>query len=208
MGGKVKFLISAFRRDQWPAGDLPEIAFVGRSNVGKSSCLNTLVGKKGVARVSKTPGRTQSINFFDVARQGKHLRFADLPGYGFAKVPMSVKRTWERMIGDYLAEREHLALVVVLVDIRRDPTELDDAMVRWLEATGRPGLMVLTKADKLSRNQRMTQQARICKGLGVPKEASMLFSSLSGDGRQELWDRIMEAGFPPPVPPQDEPKDD
>ncbi|MCO4772331.1 MAG: YihA family ribosome biogenesis GTP-binding protein [Deltaproteobacteria bacterium] len=192
-GGPVRFLLSAHARHQWPDEERPEIAFVGRSNVGKSSCLNTLVGKKGVARVSKTPGRTQAINFFDIQREGREMRFADLPGYGFAKVPRSVQRTWEKMVGSYLAERESLALVVVLVDLRRDPTDLDEHMIRWLADEDRRGLVVMTKADKISKNQRLSQQAKICRGLGLPREESMLFSSVSKDGRPELWSRIVRA---------------
>jgi GTP-binding protein len=192
-GGNVQFITSAYKRDQWPDEAQAEIAFVGRSNVGKSSCLNTLVGKKGAARVSKTPGRTQAINFFDIRHDGRELRFADLPGYGFAKVPLSVKRTWERMIGDYLGGREALALVVVLVDMRRDPTELDATMIRWLEDTDRRGLLVLTKSDKVSKSKRLHRQTLICRGLGVPRESSMVFSALTREGRRELWDRIREA---------------
>ncbi len=192
-GGNVRFLKSAFRRDQWPDEADVEIAFVGRSNVGKSSCLNTLVGQKGVARVSKTPGRTQAINFFDVRHGDQDLRFADLPGYGFAKVPLKVKKTWEKMIGEYLASRESLALVIVLVDIRREPTDLDRAMVEWLDETDRRGLLVLTKSDKVAKNKRLQRQSVICRGLGVDREASMLFSALNRDGRGELWSRIREA---------------
>ncbi len=166
---------------------------MGRSNVGKSSCLNTLVGQHKLARVSKTPGRTQAINFFDVGTAQRPLCFADLPGYGFAKVPASVKKTWDRMIGEYLAERDALALVVVLVDLRRDPAALDRKMVDWLGECDRRGLLVLTKADRVSKSRRISHQARICKGLGVPKEASMLYSSHEDIGRKELWRRIREA---------------
>jgi GTP-binding protein len=192
-GGNVRFITSSFARAQWPDEDQVEIAFVGRSNVGKSSCLNTLVGQKGVARVSKTPGRTQAINFFDVRHGDRDMRFADLPGYGFAKVPLKVKKTWEKMIGEYLAGREALALVIVLVDIRREPTDLDRAMVEWLDETDRRGLLVLTKSDKVSKNKRLQRQSVICRGLGVDREASMLFSALNRDGRGELWSRIREA---------------
>jgi len=191
--GNVRFVLSAFKEEHWPDPDRVEIAFVGRSNVGKSSCLNTLVGQKGVARVSKTPGRTQAINFFDVRHDNLDLRFADLPGYGFAKVPLKVKKTWERMIGDYLARRDQLALVVVLVDIRRDPTDLDAQMIRWLDETDRRGLLVLTKSDKVAKNKLLQRQSLICRGLGVPREASQLFSSLDRSGRGELWSRIREA---------------
>ena len=192
-GGGVTFITSSFKRDQWPEGDLPEVAFVGRSNVGKSSCLNTLVGGKAIARVSKTPGRTQAINFFGLSRSKQAIRLADLPGYGFAKVPAAVKKTWEQMIGDYLEKRENLALVVVLVDLRRDPTELDTQMVRWLEHTGRTGLLVLTKADKIPKSKRLNRLSLVTRGLGVPREAAMLFSSMDGTGRAELWGRIDEA---------------
>lgn len=192
-GGGVNFLTSSFKREQWPEANLPEVAFVGRSNVGKSSCLNSLVGGKAIARVSKTPGRTQAINFFGLKRAGMDIRFADLPGYGFAKVPKSVKKTWEKMIGDYLEGRKKLALVVVLVDLRRDPTELDLNMVDWLEHTGRRGLLVVTKADKISKSKRLNRLALITKGLGVEREAAMLFSSVDKIGRAELWARIDEA---------------
>jgi GTP-binding protein len=189
----AEFLTSSFKRSGWPPADVPEVAFVGRSNVGKSSCLNTMVGQNKLARVSKTPGRTQAINFFDVGNHKIPLRFADLPGYGFAKVPHSVKKTWNAMIGEYLAEREVLRLVVVLVDIRRDPTDLDRRMVEWLQETDRPGLLVVTKADRVSKSRRVSHQAKICKGLGVPREASMLYSSHEDIGRKELWKRIREA---------------
>ena len=192
-GRNVRFVTSAFNREHWPPSDLPEVAFVGRSNVGKSSCLNRLVGGKAAARVSKTPGRTQSINFFEVRHSNMDIRFADLPGYGFAKVPASVKKTWEQMIVDYLSERGKLALVVVLVDLRRDPTALDLQMVHWLGQTERTGLLVLTKADKISKSQRLHRMALITKGLGVPREAAMLFSSTENMGREELWARIQEA---------------
>ncbi len=193
MVADVKFLTSSFKRDQWPEADRPEIAFVGRSNVGKSSCLNTLTGRGSIARVSKTPGRTQAINFFNLKHAGHELRFADLPGYGFAKVPKSIKKTWDRMIGDYLQQRDTLALVVVLVDMRRDPTDLDNRMLDWLGDADRPGLLVLTKADRISKNQRLHRHSLICKGLDVPMEASMLFSSVDRTGRGELLSRIMEA---------------
>ncbi len=190
---EARFLTSAMGREGWPPADAPEVAFVGRSNVGKSSCLNTLVGQNKLARVSKTPGRTQSINFFDLGTDKHPLRFADLPGYGFAKVPAAVKRTWDGMIGEYLAERDVLKLVVILVDLRRDPTDLDLAMVQWLDRTLRTGLLVMTKADRVPKSRRISHQAKICKGLGVPREASMLYSSHEDIGRKELWQRIRTA---------------
>ena len=196
--GPARFLLSAMERKQWPTPGLPEVAFAGRSNVGKSSCLNTLVGQRGAARVSKTPGRTQAINFFEVRRGGVAMHLADLPGYGFAKVPLSVKAGWEKMVGGYLAEREGLSLVVLLVDLRRDPTDLDQQMIRWLADRGVPGVLVLTKSDKVPKNRRFSQQAAVCRGLGVPLETSMLFSSLAREGIAELWGRIDEAVRPLP----------
>jgi len=193
MASDVKFITSAHGRDQWPPGDRPEIAFVGRSNVGKSSCLNTLTGRSGMARVSKTPGRTQAINFFELRHGGLDLRFADLPGYGFAKVPKSVKKTWTKMIGEYIERRQTLVLAVVLVDMRRDPTDLDINMLDWLSDAERPGLLALTKVDRISKNQRLHRQSLICKGLEVPREASLVFSSIDGTGKSELWSRIVEA---------------
>jgi len=196
--GPVRFLLSAHAAAQWPSGGVPEVAFAGRSNVGKSSCLNTLVGQRGVARVSKTPGRTQAVNFFELTRKGGTLRLADLPGYGFAQVPLAVKAGWERMVGGYLAGREPLALVVVLADLRRDPTPLDAQMVRWLEEADVPGLLVLTKADKVPKSRQHAQRAAICRGLDVPIEASLLFSSVTRQGLDELWGRIDEAVAPTP----------
>jgi len=193
VAGGAKFLKSSFQRDQWPPGDRPEVAFVGRSNVGKSSCLNTITGQRGLARVSKTPGRTQAINFFDLKLGGREVRYADLPGYGFAKVPASVKRGWDRMIGTYLADREDLRLVVVLVDLRRDPTDLDRQMIEWLADTDRAGLLVLTKADRISKSKRLHRQSLICKGLGVDCDASLLFSSPDRMGDRELMKRLREA---------------
>lgn len=193
-GVRAEFLLSAFDRSHWPVdGGVPEVAFVGRSNVGKSSCLNSLVGRGGLARVSKTPGRTQAINFFELQRRGQSLRFADLPGYGFAKVPKSVRVTWDRMVGDYLAKRESLVLVVVLVDMRRDATDLDLRMIEWLADADRTGLLVLTKSDKVSKNQRLHRQSRLCAGLGVDREASVVFSAPKRAGLAELWARIDEA---------------
>jgi len=193
-GARADFLLSAFNRKHWPAADgIPEVAFVGRSNVGKSSCLNTLVGRGGLARVSKTPGRTQAINFFDVQRRGSQLRFADLPGYGFAKVPKSVKATWDRMVGDYLKNRVDLALVVVLVDLRRDATDLDSRMIQWLDDAERTGLLVLTKCDKVPKSRRLDRQTRLCSGLGVDRGASLMFSAPNRIGSAELWTRIDEA---------------
>jgi GTP-binding protein len=145
------------------------------------------------ARVSRTPGRTQSLNFFDIRSDGDLVRFVDLPGYGFAKVPPSVRQGWERLVGDYLRQRASLRLVIVLVDLRHDANELDRTMVRWVEEAGRTGLLLCTKADQVPKSRRLDRQARLCKSLDVPLEASQLFSSTEEIGRDDLWKRIREA---------------
>lgn len=144
---RTEFVISAAHPNQFPAGDLPEVAFAGRSNVGKSSLLNMLVGRRSLARISATPGKTQQINFF---RLDDHLHLVDLPGYGFAKVSKADRLDWARLIEQYIAHRPQLRLVVSLVDIRHDPTALDRDMFAWLESVGMPFLVVLTKHDKVS----------------------------------------------------------
>jgi GTP-binding protein len=195
---EVRYLAAAVGKSSWPKGDRPEIAFAGRSNVGKSSCLNALLGRHGIARVSKTPGRTQALQFFDLRRRGHEIRFVDLPGYGFAKVSKSMRAQWDRMIGEYLAERENLRLVVVLADLRHEGSPLDKQMVDWLERCERTGLLVATKSDQVRKSRRVAQLARLCRDLEVPREAALIFSSLDGTGREELWRRIEEALEPPP----------
>lgn len=191
----VTFLRSAFGRPDWPEDGPPEVAFVGRSNVGKSSCLNALVATRGraAARVSRTPGRTQCINFFDARHEGLDLRLVDLPGYGFAKAPKSVKSAWDGLIGTYLKERGPLVLVVVLADLRHEASPLDRRMVEWLDEYDRTGLLVLTKADQVPKNRRVSHQMQLCRGLEVPAEATMLFSSTENIGIDELWGRIHDA---------------
>ncbi|MBU4425956.1 MAG: ribosome biogenesis GTP-binding protein YihA/YsxC, partial [Proteobacteria bacterium] len=129
----VVFLISAFLENQYPPPDRPEIAFAGRSNVGKSSLMNVLVNRKNLARTSSRPGRTQSINFFTV---GNQLYLVDLPGYGYAKVPIKVKKSWQHMVETYLRERSNLRAVIVILDIRRDPTAGDMQLFKWLKHYG------------------------------------------------------------------------
>ena len=173
-----------------PVLDSPEIAFAGRSNVGKSSALNTLLRSKKAARVSSTPGRTQTINLFDV---GGACVFADLPGYGFAKVPAAVQHAWKGMIESYLSDREALRLVVVLVDARRDPQESDGMLLYALTEAHIPALVVATKVDKLRKQQRQRQLAVIRREFALPKGQPLAFSSLTGEGRDAVWDRIEAA---------------
>jgi GTP-binding protein len=182
---RVEF-VGSFPADL-PVLGVPEVAFAGRSNVGKSSALNCLLGSKKVARVSSTPGRTQAVNLF---RVGPSLSFADLPGYGFAKVPDAVKEQWKGMIEKYLTLRADLRMVVLLVDIRHPPQELDEMLIDALAELQLPTLVIATKADKLSRNERFKSLKALEQGFGLPPEALVAFSSLSGEGRDEVWNRI------------------
>lgn len=181
----AEFVKSAVWPPQYPPGIMPEVAFVGRSNVGKSSLMNTLVGRKKLAKTSNTPGRTQLINFFTV---NEKIAFVDLPGYGFAKVAQSVKKDWGDMIESYLRERQNLAMVIFILDIRRDPNADDLALRDWLEHYRIPYISVLTKADKLSNNQAIGQKKLIEKTLGVTdQKKTLLFSAKTQKGKVELW---------------------
>ena len=190
---------SATTPDGWPADGLPEIAFAGRSNVGKSSMLNELVHREGLARVSKTPGRTRLLNFFQVtferAATKRKLRFCDLPGYGYAKVSKAERAGWVRMIETYLREREELKAVVVIVDGKVGPTDVDLEMIGWLAEAGRRSILVATKIDKLSKAQRAMQLRKIETALGQPPRTMLGFSSVDGQGRDELWGRLLEAAY-------------
>jgi len=181
----AEFVKSAVWPPQYPPATLPEIAFVGRSNVGKSSLINTLVGRKKLAKTSNTPGRTQLINFFTI---NEKMSFVDLPGYGFAKVAQSVKKDWGNMIEAYLRERQCLALVVLILDIRRDPSEDDLSLRDWLENYRIPYLYILTKTDKLSNNQTIARQRAIERTLGVSSgKKPILFSAITQKGKEDIW---------------------
>jgi GTP-binding protein len=188
------FLTSAAGRDGFPAAGPPEVAFLGRSNVGKSSLLNALVGAKQ-AHVSSTPGRTRTINFFAVgpsgSRRGPEVVFADLPGYGYAKLPRTLTAEWPKFIEPYLKERETLALCVVLVDANVPTQESDRRMVEWLRAQGRRHLLVATKIDRLSGNGRRGALARIAREFEA--ERVLPFSARTAEGRDELWREIRKA---------------
>lgn len=173
-----------------PELGLPEIAFAGRSNVGKSSALNTLLGSKKAARVSSRPGRTQAINLFQLGDSGV---FADLPGYGYAKVPDHVKADWGPMIEGYLGTREHLKLVVVLVDIRRDPVQSDADLIDGLADAEIPFLVVATKSDKLKKQPRAKQVRIIREAFQLPVGQPLAFSSHNRDGLDALWKHIEKA---------------
>ena len=184
---RTEFVKSAVKPAHYPDETLPEIAFAGRSNVGKSSLINVLVNRKNLVRTSNTPGRTQLINFF---RINDAFTFVDLPGYGFAKVPLSVKREWGPMIETYLSRRENLRGTVLIFDIRRIPSAEDLQMLQWLRACGIPPLLVVTKCDKLSKNQRTRQVAVIARQLGVEPGELCLFSALTREGLEGVWSRL------------------
>jgi len=187
----VEFIISAFKESQYPVSDKPEIAFAGKSNVGKSSLINTLVNRKKLARTSSTPGRTQSINFF---RFGKTLYLVDLPGYGFARVPARVKESWREMVETYLTRRPTLKAVVVILDIRRDPASGDIDLIHWLRSYNIHPIIVLTKADKLSRQQAKKRAGLIAGELaGISPDAPVVFSAKTRQGKDEIWERMREA---------------
>lgn len=179
----VDFVTSAFNNSQLPEPGYPEIAFAGRSNVGKSSLINKLVNRRGLVKVSATPGKTQSLNFFLVEQS---LYLVDLPGYGFAKVPKKVKNDWQGMIASYLEKRVSLRCVVVIVDLRHGLKDQDLELVNWLQMIGRPLLMVYTKADKLSRNQQQQQAMLLDAGFGVTRDERVIFSAKSGEGMADL----------------------
>jgi len=183
----TEFLKSATAPAHYPVSDLPEAAFAGRSNVGKSSLINTLVNRKSLVRTSRTPGRTQLVNFFSVNGQ---FVLADLPGYGFASVPLAVKRDWGPMIETYLETRENLRCVVLILDVRRVPSREDLLMFHWLRTYSIPTIPVINKCDKVSRNERARQTAIISRTLEVPTNEFVFFSSLSREGKEELWDRL------------------
>lgn len=184
------FIKSATRPGNYPETSLPEVAFAGRSNVGKSTLINTLVNRRGLVRTSSTPGRTQLLNFFDI---NDEFSLVDLPGYGFAKVPLAVKKNWGPMVRTYLERREQLKGVVVLFDIRRVPREEDLDLLDWLEEFEVPTIPVITKIDKISRNRRAAQVKPILEATGLPLEAFSFFSALSKEGREDIWERIEDA---------------
>lgn len=184
----AEFTKSAFNESHWITDNLPEIAFLGRSNVGKSSLLNSLLQRKGLARTSNTPGRTQSINFFLV---NESFYFVDLPGYGYAKVSKAMRSDWGKMAEEYLAEREQLVLSIHLIDSRHKPTELDRQLHEWLVYNQKNHIIVATKADKLSNNK-LNKSLLLLKD-EMPESEIIAYSALTGKGRDALWREIGNA---------------
>ena len=189
------FIKSAVKPSQYPPSATPEIAFIGRSNVGKSSLINTLVNRRRLARTSATPGRTQLINFFLI---NQAITFVDLPGYGYARVPESIRKKWGPMIEAYLANRTNLKGVVVILDIRRTPGPGEFVLADWLAHYHVPCITVLTKADKLSKSKQQTQLRRIAEELSVSAEDLVVFSAKSRKGADRLWQAIRDLLDRPP----------
>src|SRR5215470_15011810 len=184
----AEFLKSAFNEADWPRDAKLEIAFLGRSNVGKSSLINSLLGVRGLARTSSTPGRTQSLNFFEINNQ---FRFVDLPGFGYARVPKEIKSSWGEMATSYLAKRRQLVLSIHILDSRHEPTKQDLQLHEWLEVNSKPQLVVATKSDKLSNNELRKNLGHIARVLN--DDSVVAYSAKSGRGRNELWRAIRSA---------------
>jgi len=181
------FVTSAPALKSCPPADWPEIAFAGRSNVGKSSLINCLLNRKGLVRTSSTPGRTQLLNFFAI---NQAFYFVDLPGYGFARAPRSVREQWQPMVHGYLHGRSTLKAVVWLLDVRRDPSSEDLQFLDWLEGSEIPTIPVVTKVDKISRNQLQRRMAKIAGSTGLSADLFTPFSVLNRQGYDEVWELI------------------
>lgn len=179
----AEFVKSAVKPEHYPDEDTPEIAFVGRSNVGKSSLINTLLNRRSLVKTSSTPGRTQLINFFNI---NDAFMFVDLPGYGYARVPQSVTKTWGSMIETYLSSRKTLRGVVMLMDIRREPGKDEDDLISWFKHYDIPAIYVLTKADKFSNQQRVVNYNRCVKSLGLDPSQLIAFSAKTRLGKEKV----------------------
>ncbi|PLX65930.1 MAG: YihA family ribosome biogenesis GTP-binding protein [Denitrovibrio sp.] len=186
---KAEFITSAKEPKGYPPTEFPEIAFAGRSNVGKSSMINTLLGTKKLVKVGKTPGKTRLVNFFLVADK---TMLVDLPGYGFAKVSKAEKAQWGETIENYFTERKQLTACILIMDIRRDPSDDDLGMIYWLDHYNVRKVIALTKCDKLSNNQQASRLAKISKQLNLSKDNFLRFSSLTRNGKEEMWAKIDE----------------
>jgi len=183
----VAFVKSAVQPLHYPEYDLPEIAFAGRSNVGKSSLINTLIQRKDMVKTSSKPGCTQLINFFLI---NEILSFVDLPGYGYAKVSKKIRAQWQPMVEQYLLKRKNLFGLILLIDIRRDPKKEEFDLLNWLEANKMPHLVILTKSDKLSKTKQKKRLASICSQLQRQENGVILFSAKTKKGRNTILDEI------------------
>ena len=195
---QAQYIASAVRKDQYPERALPEVVFIGRSNVGKSSLINSLTRVRNLARVSAQPGKTQTINFFELGAkiEGDDVRhpfyLVDLPGYGYAKAGQAQRQVWAKFIEEYLLHSPNLRFVCQLIDIRHAPMASDVEMFNWLIDNPIPVLIVATKADKIGRNARQKQLDVIRRGLGIPELSVLPYSSIKNEGRSDLLDVIRE----------------
>lgn len=195
---QAKYVASAVRKDQYPEGDLPEVVFIGRSNVGKSSLINSLSRVGGLARISSTPGKTQTINFYELSAKlsGEEERrsffLVDLPGYGYAKTGRQRRKIWSKFIEEYLLTSPRLRFVCQLIDSRHAPMQSDVDMFRWLVAKDLPVLVIATKADKLSKTMLAKNLVGIKRSLGIQELEVLPYSSVKNEGRSELLDVIKD----------------
>ncbi len=183
----AEFIKSAVDPAHFPKEEVPEVAFAGRSNVGKSSLMNSLLNRKNLVKVSSTPGKTQLINFFKINNQ---FFFVDLPGYGFARVPDAIKKKWGRMIETYLKKRKNLCLVVLILDIRHKPTEDDRLMAEWLDFYQIRTVFVANKSDKVKKSEKNKKIRSILESLEKQEKEVIIFSSKKGEGKNDLWKAI------------------
>src|ERR1700704_747820 len=181
----AQFLKSALKEADWPRDKLPEVAFLGRSNVGKSSLMNSLLGVRGLARTSSTPGRTQSLNFFLI---NERFRFVDLPGYGYARAPKTIKAAWGVAAETYLAKREQLVLSIHIVDSRHEPSKQDLQLHEWLKHNQKPHFIVATKSDKLSNNELRKNIVRAERAFNSGRV--LVYSATEKRGREDVWKAI------------------
>lgn len=186
----ARYEVTAVKPEQYPVSDLPEVALVGRSNVGKSSIINALLDQKNLARVASTPGKTRVINFYNIDQA---LYFVDLPGYGFAHVSKAEKTAWDEMIETYLYSRKQLQLIMMLVDIRHTPSSEDKMMAEWIENQEVPSLVVASKLDKIPRSQVTKRLQDIQSSLAMTEREILIpFSAVTRQGRDEIWNQIKQ----------------
>jgi len=183
----AEFIKSATKPSEYPEGNFLEVAMAGKSNVGKSSLINTLLNRKNLAKTSSSPGRTQTINFY---RVNEKISLVDLPGYGYAKVSLSIRETWKAMVESYLQTRQEIRLVVLILDARRGVTPDDLALLDWLDYHGLPCTVVLTKADKLSQIERARQKKALGQIPLLAGKSFLFFSATTGEGKKEVWNLI------------------
>jgi GTP-binding protein len=187
MVASAEFITSAVHPSDYPPTNSPEIAFAGRSNVGKSSLINALTNRRHLVKTSATPGRTRLINFFAI---NSELVFVDLPGYGYANVPVAVRKSWKPMVETYLAIRHQLKGVVLIMDVRRTPGQEEQNLFVWFQRLALPCIAVLTKSDKLSRTRQLNQRTHIAGILGKNKDELILVSAKTRQGLPSLWQAI------------------